>query len=308
MFAAAFRRLPDGAAKRWCYERLYLPYFEWRPLQVTTRTTFGARMLLRLPDSIQTPLFLTGRWEPVLTDLIVNALSPGDVFIDVGANAGYYTLLAATAVRDAGRVYAFEASPGLYQLLSENVAANHFSNVQLSCVAVGDAPGACTIFAPRSSNAGHGTIVPAVAEREGHRAEAVVRCDVLSALMPLHDLLRARVVKIDIEGAERMAVEGIVAHLPQFSVETEWLIELSPEFCPGGQADVERIFSVFIAAGYRAFLVKNDYSIEFLYGEQSDSSLVCLHAAPSDRLNDVLFSRRRRDPTGTRRDPDALER
>ena len=94
------------------------------PLGVAAVTRYGARFVCWLPDMIQTYLYLFGVWEPDVTAFIRRRLSPGDTFVDVGANVGYHALLAAGSVNGRGRVVAIEASPRIFRMLRENLAGN----------------------------------------------------------------------------------------------------------------------------------------------------------------------------------------
>jgi FkbM family methyltransferase len=67
-------------------------------------------------------LLIHGEWEPEETELVKKLIRPGDVFVDVGANLGYYSLIAARS--GASHVYAFEAQPSTYELLGKNVIIN----------------------------------------------------------------------------------------------------------------------------------------------------------------------------------------
>jgi FkbM family methyltransferase len=71
-----------------------------------------------------------GIWEPYETEVILRNLREGDVFVDIGANIGYYSVIAASAVGDNGKVFAFEPDPTNYDLLEQNIAANGFENVR----------------------------------------------------------------------------------------------------------------------------------------------------------------------------------
>src|SRR5215471_3088010 len=76
--------------------------------------------------------------EPHVTCVMHPLLQPGAVIVDVGANIGYYTLLAASRIGHTGKVIAFEPSVENCALLRRSLQANHFENVVLHTVAVAD--------------------------------------------------------------------------------------------------------------------------------------------------------------------------
>lgn len=289
---SALRHFSPTTPGRSSLAQVWHRHFAWRGDRIPGRTSFGAKMLLKPCDSIQGRILTTGVWEPVISKVISDSLSAGDVFIDVGANVGYYTLMAAMKTGSAGVVYAIEASPSVFADLSTNVDLNGLKNVTVLNVAVSDAPGELPIFLAGDANVGHSTIIQDLASHDGHKQEAIIRADVLQSLVPLDVLLKARLIKIDIEGAERMAIQGLAPTLSKFSARTEWLMELSPEFSPGGQSDVDWIFAQFAENGYSCYVIPNDY------GQADDSGMVkrglqrCTEA-PTGRLSDVLFTRAR---------------
>ncbi len=69
-------------------------------------------------------LLLDGVWEPDVTEWFKSTLKPGMTFVDVGANVGYFSVLAAFLVGRSGRIIAFEAMPATHQLLAQNVIVN----------------------------------------------------------------------------------------------------------------------------------------------------------------------------------------
>jgi FkbM family methyltransferase len=68
------------------------------------------------------------RWEEHITPAFIKALKVGDVFLDIGANIGYYTLLAASIVKESGKVIAFEPNYINVQLLLSSIKENEFTN------------------------------------------------------------------------------------------------------------------------------------------------------------------------------------
>jgi FkbM family methyltransferase len=291
VFVVLFRTLPYSPLKLWSKHAIFDRYFAWRKLSTVTTTNFGASVHVKLPDIIQQTIMLTGRWEYCITDLIARRLKSGDIFIDVGANIGYYSLLGSQRVGDDGKVYSIEANPKIFEMLLNNVALNRRSNINTINKAVSSHDGVCDIYSGPESNIGHSSIMADVARSENMQLEAVVKCQMLKEIIPLPELLRARFIKIDIEGSERLAIEGMVELLPRFSEETEWLIELSPSFSANGLEDTEWIFDKMAAAGYSAYIVRNEYNEKFYYRDEEVGSLVRIHEAPREPLSDVLFSR-----------------
>lgn len=92
---------------------------------ILCRVLNSFRMFLDTRDSLLTPqLLTTGIWEPALTRLLTQTLKAGMTVVDVGANAGYYTLLAAAVTGPRGRVIAFEADARSADILERNLELN----------------------------------------------------------------------------------------------------------------------------------------------------------------------------------------
>jgi FkbM family methyltransferase len=89
-----------------------------------------------------------GRWETSLHGFLQTVLRPGDVFFDIGAYMGDYTVLAARLVQPGGRVYCFEPDPVARELLDRNVAANAASGVTVLPYVVTDHDGSATLGSP----------------------------------------------------------------------------------------------------------------------------------------------------------------
>src|SRR5215468_6373263 len=99
-------------------------------------------MLLDLREAIQAGM-ASGDYEPIETEWVRKRIGPGSVFVDVGANFGWYTTLALSLAGSAGRIFAFEPSPVAFAGLKE--AIDH-PNVTLVNTAVGREPGSLTIY------------------------------------------------------------------------------------------------------------------------------------------------------------------
>ncbi len=124
-------------------------------------------------------------------------LRPGEVFVDVGANIGALTLVAAKRVGDTGRVFAFEPHPRIYSFLMGNVTLNRRRNVQLFNVALGDKRGELKLSNYRSDDQNEIT----------ESGEIVIPVDTLDSILP-NTLSEIALMKIDVEGYEKFVLEG----------------------------------------------------------------------------------------------------
>jgi FkbM family methyltransferase len=162
------------------------------------------RMIVDTSDPIGRTIAASGVWEPGVTALFHGLLSPGDVCIDVGANVGYYTLLASRLVGPAGHVYALEPAPSAFIRLNDNLALNGVSNVTALATAAGAEEGHADLYSG-SGNVGMSSI------RHAHETWTATRVTVrpLPALVDPSELARVRLVKIDVEGFEVEVLRGL---------------------------------------------------------------------------------------------------
>ena len=150
----------------------------------------------------------TERWmclnnyEPVVRHVFRRALREGDVCVDVGANVGFMTLLAAGLVGPTGKVYAFEAMPPTVKTLRENVSLNGLDQVTIVDKACWDAPGEATIHEFDQRDAGSASLAELAGETvtRSHTVETVRLDDVVDAPV--------RLIKLDVEGAELYVLKG----------------------------------------------------------------------------------------------------
>jgi FkbM family methyltransferase len=287
--ALGYVRLAPWKAGKVRALRTYHDHVGWRPHRSIVRTKFGAKMDVTLPDTVAGTIYATRAWEPCITEYISRGLKPGDTFVDVGANIGYYSLLASKIVGPTGSVVAIEASPMIFGRLRRNLEINDSSNVRAINVAASDRKGTLTTYLADAINLGHSTTVAELAAREGQQQEAQVPADTIEHLVG-RSLFTARFIKIDVEGAELSVLTPLFPSLGKFSERTEWLLELSPGFSAGGQSDVTRIFDTFRAAGYRAYRIPNEYKYRFQISPPP-CVLTELAEAPTS-LCDVVMSRR----------------
>jgi FkbM family methyltransferase len=184
-----------------------VPEAWWAAAPLVRARRLGLRLELDLRDNLQRTLFFTGTYEPGLLGLLEDELRAGDVALDVGAHVGVHALTAARRLRDlgGGRVIAFEPTPDSAAAVRAAAARNGLP-VEVVQAALGEAEGAVELRGdPR-----YPTHDAGVRSQFG-AGEVVARAPVTTfdAWARRAALDRLDVVKIDIEGAEILALRGM---------------------------------------------------------------------------------------------------
>jgi FkbM family methyltransferase len=285
----AYFRTPLLAGKQALWDRVVRPRILWRDLEFKAKTRFGARMFVQFPDTVQSRIYFFGIWEPALTHYVIKTLRRGDTFIDIGANVGYYTLLASSQVGGAGRVYSIEASPSVFNRLRRNLKLNRTKNVKPINAAVHSEIGVIPFYL-HQAHPGLSTIVADEAKRLGASFEAMVEAGPLSRFVPEADIIRAKLIKIDAEAAEWLIVRGLSDLLPRLSPDTEILIEVN------GQVLAEEgistaFFGAFTQSGFIAYQIKNDYTPRQYWQRTAEIEITRLGDFEFRETLDLLFRR-----------------
>ena len=134
---------------------------------------------------------------------LARSLRPGEVFYDIGANVGFYTVLASRLVGPRGFIYAFEPLPTNVGYLTRHVELNRLSNVRLFSVALSD-------------KKGHATFDPGPHRSMGKLAadgSLTVETETVDALVASEKLRPPSCMKIDVEGAEVDVLRGALKTL-----------------------------------------------------------------------------------------------
>lgn len=150
--------------------------------------------------------YADGSNELPVQEAVRDSLAPGGVFYDVGANVGFFSLLAARIVGERGAVYAFEPLAHVAAEARANAARNRLANVAVVEVAVGDRDGSAQLVVTR--HPGGATLSPA--DVGGDAVGTVtVRTVRLDDLVAAGTLRPPDAVKIDVEGVEAEVIEGL---------------------------------------------------------------------------------------------------
>ncbi len=140
-------------------------------------------------------------------EALAQRLQPGDLFVDIGANAGLYSFWVWSRFGDRVRVEAFEPDPGLCARIHFNLAVNGVGSIRLNPVALSDTEGVARL---RVGTRNRGTNRIAAQTEEG----VEVPLTTLAAFAAANGLARIDALKIDVEGHEAPILSHFFAHAP----------------------------------------------------------------------------------------------
>jgi len=213
--------------------------------------------------------YRSGDIERPVQNAIADAMFDGAVFFDIGANVGFFTLVAAGAVDDAATLVAFEPRADVAEALAKNMRRNQL-DVDVWEAAVGDRDGTIELLV--AGHPGGATIEPTKAvDTTGTCSVRQVTIDALVAkgLVPMPD-----VVKIDVEGAEPAVVRGMASTLRAGGPTV--IYEIDAATSDEADDQFERVDSLLRDAGYTSVRLDPSY-------ESSGWTVIHAIARPDDR-------------------------
>ena len=224
------------SAQGWRLSRFFpfvKPFAEWLgmpPLApkgqlalIEARTVNFKLELSEKDPSISPRIFANRIWEKQETYLLENILEPGAYVLDLGAHFGYYSILAGKKVGPKGRVFAFEPDEFNFGILKRNIALNQLDGIVIPIQkAVGNRNEVKILYGASASDSSDRILFPTGEEKVSQQIECVRVDDYLESHDP-EALSKIRVVKMDVEGFEVFALEGLkkILESPEITLFTE---------------------------------------------------------------------------------------
>ncbi len=190
-----------------------------------------------------------GRWEPNSTAVVRQLLTEPADFIDIGANIGWYTLVAAHALAGRGHVHSFEPDPAHAAKLRANLVVNRLDNVTVNEVALSDRAATATLHLD-AHNRGDNSLLP-LSTRHGSATVEVTRLDTYGGLAGERPL----VIKIDVQGSEIDVLNGAMALLEAYPREVVLVVEVSPAMLAAGGRSVQDLAGLLDSLGFAAAII-----------------------------------------------------
>jgi len=180
-----------------------------KPVRDVISVTGGLVMNVDTADFLQRELFVHHDFEPNIRREILRILKPNDVYIDIGANIGFYALQASKTVGENGKVYAFEPSPPTRAALLRNIELNAAKNIAAIDFALSDSQGTAKFFLNKANNSGASSL-----NQSPDSGEVVeVSLTTYDQFADQEGLPTPSLIKIDVEGAEMKVLRGMKALL-----------------------------------------------------------------------------------------------
>ena len=237
----------------------------------------GIQMELGFADVIERSLLTTGHWDPLVEKCLQSLLNPGDTFLDVGANIGYFSMMASKIVGDQGIVVSFEPSARALTKLTSHACLNQCRNLLVCSHAVGETTSRTYLNWAAPSNIGGSTINRGIPSQGAIEPILVRRLDDVC-----RDLsLKPNLIKMDIEGFELFALRGAKETLATFHPNV--VCELTEAFLRDHGQSSQALIQFMLDLGYRAFLLSLSST------GQVEATACTAENTPDDQA-EVLFS------------------
>jgi FkbM family methyltransferase len=286
------RFAPWQTGKLFLFEAL-AEHLWWLEANVDAKTVDGDVLRVDASDIVGKHIYYFGVWEPNLTGWLNRRLKPGQLFIDVGANIGYYSLLAARLVGSAGKVVAIEALPQTFQRLQGNLDRNHAQNVRAVNSAAWDKQTSLKIFVRQEGPSGATTLISAWADRWNLRQQVEIIAAPLAMTLTAAEIESARIIKIDVEGAEWHVITEMTSWLARTAADLEITLEVSSSMMNSQGKSFDDVLSLFSGFGFQAYRVENDYLASSCLYWRKYRAPYRLTKWPAEAVDqiDVIFSR-----------------
>jgi FkbM family methyltransferase len=261
----------------WLFAALYR---RLRPSGVVRVAVPGGHLWVDAGDEgVGRALLSRGSYESAESELFAQLVKPGMTVVDVGANVGYYTVLASRLVGERGRVLAFEPEPRSHALLARNVAENGCANVRLFALALADHQGEATLYADRE-NLGTPSLVRANVAGDAATSVQVPTTTLDAALAAALGEAPVDLLKMDVQGAEKLVLAGAERLLRQPGLQL--VLELWPPGLRRAGVEPREVLALLAGHGYHFRLMEDaprEVSVEeaLAVAERHHDGFVNLH-------------------------------
>jgi FkbM family methyltransferase len=262
------------------FERKLLNNTEYKNVKLLEHcciyTKYGTKMYLdKLDNVVSKDLAVNQIWEPNETKILQKIIQKDMNVIDIGANIGYYTILFSKWVGDKGKIFSFEPESENFRLLKKNINANKANNVITFQKAVSNQNESKTLFLSEENKGDHQII-----DLGENRTQIGIECTKLDSTIAAEH--KIDLIKMDIQGAEMLALEGMNKILENNSKMTI-LMEFWPYGIEKSGYNPKNLLEKLEKYGFKIFLIKDEgiipisknFSSSIKYSNEEYYNLIC---------------------------------
>ena len=201
---------------------------------------------ISLGSEVGLKLFVLGPQNPFEIEIFRRQIKKGDIVLDLGANIGYYTLIAARSVGKHGKVFSFEPDPNNFAMLEKNVEINDYRNVTLVQKAISDKTGKSKLYLCGNDASCH-TICDPKDDWRLIKIESTRLDDYFKDYDGRIDF-----IKMDIEGAEGWAIQGMSSTLKK-NKNLKLFTEFNPSLLRKSNIKPERYLKLLLKWNFKLY-------------------------------------------------------
>jgi len=232
----------------------------------------GHTFFIDSTDKVAVETYLTTDYEPGTTDFVKRVLKKGMNVINIGANIGYFTLLAAKSVGPEGKVFAFEPFPKTVEILKKNVLTNGFKNIEIELKAVSNKTDFATLLTGGSSL--HNFISK---KKFPQLTEIKVPTITVDDFLKNKDI-HIDLIQIDAEGQEPLIFEGMKKTLENKNLEI--IFEYNPFTLEFSDTTPDDLFDPIEKMGFLLYHInENDGSVNLITKSELVKKITHPHVA-----------------------------
>lgn len=234
------------------YKKLFKPTNLFKGLSLKCNYVNGLKIIADLDDWIQQNIFFNGIYDSHGIAYLNKCLVKGDTFIDIGANIGSYTLVASKLVGNNGKIIAFEPVDTVSNRLEQNISLNKLENITVVKKAVYTDHALLSLHVASQENLGMSSILR-------HDSESGKIIDVeavaLDEYLKTQNILEIKLIKLDIEGAELFALQGMTNTI--LKNKPILMVEISSDVTKSSD-DRKKVFTFLQQHDYERHVIKEN--------------------------------------------------
>lgn len=238
---------------RFRHKYLLYAFSKIHPINFSSKTFFGKRIYYNLPENFMYLFFglMPHPSEVRLTKFIIKNIKPNSIFFDIGANCGFYTLLANFVTKNTGEVHAFEPTPCTFKLLERTT--KNLPGVFLNNIVLSDTIGNIDFYIRPDSQTMNSLIKPSAGMFQKVSVSGTTIDDYCRRINKKPDL-----IKIDVEGSEDYVIKGSKNILNSSDI----IISMEV-FAEHNDRHLHAV-KMLLDSGYKPYLINNDGDLDLI--------------------------------------------